>query len=53
MRILYIHAYALDNGMANCVQVLSMCKEFSKDHDVYLLSPQSEKNESEMEDENG
>jgi glycosyltransferase involved in cell wall biosynthesis len=48
MRILYIHAYALDNGMANCVQVLSMCKEFSKDHDIYLLSPQSEKNESEI-----
>lgn len=48
MRILYIHAYALDNGMANCVQVLSMCKEFSKYHDVYLLSPQSEKNESEI-----
>jgi len=48
MRILYIHAYALDNGMANGVQVLSMCKEFSKDHDVYLLSPQSEKNENEI-----
>lgn len=48
MRLLYIHAYPLDSKMANCVQVISMCKEFSKHHDVFLLSPSSTKNKKEM-----
>tara|TARA_B110000967_G_C18901903_1_gene576379 strand:+ start:2925 stop:4040 length:1116 start_codon:yes stop_codon:yes gene_type:complete len=34
--------------MANCVQVISMCKEFSKHNDVFLLSPSSTKNKEEM-----
>ena len=34
--------------MANCVQVISMCKEFSIHHDVFLLSPSSTKNKEEM-----
>ena len=40
MKILYIHAYPLDNKMANSVQVISMCKAFTyHGNSVYLLSP--------------
>jgi glycosyltransferase involved in cell wall biosynthesis len=48
MKLLYIHAYPLDSDMANCVQVISMCKEFSKLQDVFLLSPPTTKSEKEM-----
>ena len=48
MRILYIHAHPLHNEMANAVQVISMCNEFSKNHDVFLLSPSRGKSENEI-----
>lgn len=48
MRILYIHAHPLHNKMANSVQVISMCKEFSQNHDVFLLSPKRGKSENEI-----
>ena len=48
MKILYIHSYKLDDKMANCVQVISMCKSFSKQAEVFLLTPKSDKTELEM-----
>lgn len=48
MKILYIHAHPLYNKMANGVQVISMCKEFSKNHEVVLLSPKRSKSENEI-----
>tara|TARA_B100002051_G_C16714241_1_gene628417 strand:+ start:400 stop:1557 length:1158 start_codon:yes stop_codon:yes gene_type:complete len=48
MKILYIHSYKLDDKMANCVQVISMCKSFSKQAKVFLLTPKSDKTELEM-----
>ena len=48
MRILYIHAHPLFNKMANGVQVISMCKAFSENHDVFLLSPKRSKSENEI-----
>ena len=48
MKILYIHSYRLDDKMANCVQVISMCKSFSNQAKVFLLTPKSDKTESEM-----
>ena len=34
--------------MANGVQVISMCKAFSENHDVFLLSPKRSKSENEI-----
>lgn len=50
MRILYIHAHPLYNEMANGVQVISMCKELSKNHNVILLSPKRSKSENEIKE---